>query len=115
MSERRTRDYLGDIVEGMELIQQYISGLGRDQFMRDRKTIDAVVRNLEVIGEATKALPKDVRDEHPEIPWKQLAGVRDKMIHFYFGLNYDIIWTIVSDQLPALLPLVRTVIATVGE
>jgi uncharacterized protein with HEPN domain len=115
MSERRAQDYLNDILEGMERIEEYISGLTRDQFMQDRKTIDAVVRNLEIIGEATKCLPSSLRDRHPQIPWKALAGVRDKMIHHYFGLNYDIIWTISSDQLPGLLPLVREVVGKIDE
>lgn len=110
MSERQDTDYLGDICEAMDRIVEYTAGLTRDQFMRDTKTQDAVVRNLEVVGEATKALPTDWRNRYPGIPWKGLAGVRDKMIHHYFGLNYDIIWTIVSEEIPTLLPQVREIL-----
>ena len=115
MSKRRDRDYLNDIVEGMERVAEYICGLTRDEFMQDRKTIDAVVRNLEVVGEATKGLSNSLLERHPEVPWKGLAGVRDKMIHRYFGLNYDIIWTIAAEQFPPLLPLIRETIGETNE
>lgn len=110
MSNRRDRDYLNDILEGIERVAEYICGLSRDEFMQDRKTIDAVVRNLEVVGEATKGLSMGLRDRRPEVPWKSLAGVRDKLIHHYFGLNYDIIWTIAAEQFPPLLPLIRAIV-----
>ncbi len=111
MSERQDADYLGDIVEAMERIVEYTSGMTCEQFMADRKTQDAVIRNLEVVGEATKSLPTDWRNQYHDIPWKGLAGVRDKMIHHYFGLNYDIVWTIASEEIPVLLPQVREVLA----
>ncbi len=111
MSDRRDLDYLGDIVEAMEEVAEFIAGMSEDQFMYDRKTQRAVVRDLEVIGEAAKALSDDVRSQNPQIPWKGLAGVRDKMIHHYFGLDYQVIWTIASDELPVLLPKVRDILA----
>jgi uncharacterized protein with HEPN domain len=75
--------------------------------MQDSKTQDAVVRNLEVIGEATKNLSARLRKTYPQIPWKNLAGVRDKMIHHYFGINYEIVWTIAQKDLPGLLPQIE--------
>jgi len=115
MSRRGDVEYLNDILEGMEQVAEYIAGLTRDEFMQDRKTTDAVVRNLEIVGEASKALSGSLRDRHPEVPWKSLAGVRDKMIHHYFGLNYDIIWTIAAEQFPRLSPLIRAIVEKANE
>ncbi|MCS6846893.1 MAG: DUF86 domain-containing protein [Anaerolineae bacterium] len=67
--------------------------------MEDAKTQDAVIRNLEIIGEATKHLSKEFRERHPDIPWKSMAGARDRLIHHYFGVNLDIVWRIVTDEL----------------
>lgn len=67
--------------------------------MEDAKTQDAVIRNLEIIGEATKHLSKEFRERHPDIPWKSMAGARDRLIHHYFGVNLDVVWRIVTDEL----------------
>lgn len=84
MSDRRDRDYLGDIREAIKRIMIYTTGMTFEQFLEDNETQDAVIRNLEVIGEATKGLSEPLRRTHAHIPWKDLAGVRDKMIHHYF-------------------------------
>lgn len=97
MSERRDIDYLGDIKEAMELIISYTQGLTFEEFIQDRKTQDAVVRNLEIIGEATKSISSSIRDKYPQIPWKKFAGLRDKVIHHYFGIKYDIVWQVRED------------------
>ena len=72
------------------------------QFRKDRKTVDAVLRNLEVIGEAVKKLPADFRRNHPEVEWKKIAGLRDIVIHEYFGIDEELIWDIVQNNLPEL-------------
>ena len=110
MSKRRDQDCLGDIREAIQRIAAYTAGLTCEQFMQDTKTQDAVVRNLEVIGEATKNLSARLRKMYPQIPWKNLAGVRDKMIHHYFGINYEIVWTIAQEDLPGLLPLIEDIL-----
>lgn len=81
------------------------------KFMSDLKTQDAVVRNLEVIGEATKNLASRLREAYPSIPWKDMAGMRDKVIHHYFGVNYDIVWTVASQEIPALRPSIEDILA----
>lgn len=112
MSKRRDANYLADIQEAIERINEYTAGLSYEEFQTDRKTQDAVVRNLEIIGEATKNLTADLRKAHPEIPWKSLAGVRDKVIHHYFGLNEDIIWKIACYELKDLLPEFKHIVAS---
>jgi uncharacterized protein with HEPN domain len=89
----------------------YTKDLAYEQFTKDSKTQDAVIRNLEVIGEATKNLSTHLRKTHPEIPWKDLAGMRDKMIHHYFGINYEIVWKIAKEELPDLLPQIENILA----
>lgn len=80
------------------------------KFLKDTKTQDAVVRNLEIIGEAVKNISESLKAEHPNIPWKDMARVRDKVIHFYFGVNYDIVWSIAKEDLPQVAEQINTVL-----
>jgi uncharacterized protein with HEPN domain len=76
--------------------------LGRDTFFTDRKTVDSVVRNLEVIGEATNRLPEDFRDQNPTIPWRRIIGLRHRIVHEYFDVDLALVWEIVQGELPVL-------------
>ena len=89
---RRGRDYLLDIEEAITRILAYTNGMGWDDYLNDYKTQDAVVHNLEVIGEATKNLSDEFRANHPDIPWRDMAGTRDHLTHHYFGINQEIVW-----------------------
>lgn len=102
MSERRDADYLRDIQEAVERIETYTAGVSYERFTDDTMTQDAVIRNLEIMGEATKGLSSDIRARYPDVPWKGMAGVRDRLIHGYFGVNLDIVWDIISVELPGL-------------
>lgn len=82
-------------------IQEYIEGHTFDTFQQDYKTIDAVIRNLEIIGEATKNLPESFKTKYPETPWKEMYRMRNRVSHDYFGIDYHIIWRIITDYLPA--------------
>lgn len=109
-AQRRDSDYLEDIQEAMQRIISYASDLSSfEEFTRDTKTQDAVIRNLEIIGEATKKLSDSVKQAHPQVPWREMAGMRDKMIHDYFGINYDIVWKVASDQVPKILQEIQRV------
>src|SRR5438034_2163425 len=93
------RAYLLHIRDAAQRIRDY-TGDGREFFLTDRKTQDAVIRNIEIIGEATKNLSDALRSNHPDIPWKQIAGMRDTLIHRYFGVNLDLVWQVVEHDMP---------------
>ena len=99
------RLYLVHIAERIERIRHYTKE-GKDAFFADTKTQDAVIRNIEIIGEAVKNLSDALRSAHPNIPWKQIAGMRDKVIHDYFGVDLEIVWAAVEKDLP---PLARAI------
>lgn len=88
---RQTEDYFRDMLDAMEKVEQFTGGMVVAQFKRDDKTIFAVVRALEILGEASKKIPKSVRTRYSRIPWRELAGIRNKLIHEYFGVNIDVI------------------------
>ena len=102
MSKRRDKEYLSDIVEAIRRIEEYTRGLTYSNFMQDGKTQDAVVRNLEVNGEAAKGITGALRKRRPDIPWTDMARLRDRLAHHYFGINYEIVWNVVSKELPPL-------------
>lgn len=101
LSERDNILYLEDIILAMDRIQEYTSGMDFVNFKRDRKTVDAVIRNFEVIGEASKNLSKDIKDNYSDVPWEEMYRLRNRISHEYFGIDYEIIWEIVSKYLPS--------------
>jgi uncharacterized protein with HEPN domain len=86
-----------------------------ERFVKDKKTVDAVVRNLEIIGEATKNIPESARKQYPSVPWRDMAGMRDRLIHGYFGVNLDVVWKTVKERLPIVKPLVKEALAEIRE
>jgi uncharacterized protein with HEPN domain len=110
MIPRGHLDYLRDILSMMDKIETFIAGLDFDQFVQDDKTYMAVVRAIEVIGEAAKNVPASVRKQYPQIPWKQMAGMRDKMIHAYFGTDATIVWETATARVPELKPQIEQII-----
>jgi len=96
---RDLRVYLNDIKESIQLIKDYVKKNSFTKFSKDRKTIDAVVRNLEIIGEAVKFIPEDIISKY-DYDWKGVVGLRDILIHGYFGINLKIVWDIIQNELP---------------
>ena len=107
---RDSRVYLDDILGAIGKIKRSTEGLSKQAFAGDEKTLDAVVRNLEVIGEAVKRLPAELRAREPGIDWPTIGGLRDVLIHQYFGIDVDILWDIIENKLPALEVSVRTLL-----
>jgi uncharacterized protein with HEPN domain len=103
MSERDVKLLLGDIIESGNKIFDYVKSHTYENFISDNKTIDAVVRNFEIIGEATNKIPENYKVEHPHIQWNKLKGLRNRIVHDYFGVDLEIIWNIIQLNLPTLL------------
>lgn len=99
---RDWQDCLDDILECCGQIRAYTNGLDKSGLAANRMAYDAVLRNIEIIGEATKRIPSDVRDQMPRIEWSKIAGMRDWLAHGYFSVNPDIVWNVVEDRLPEL-------------
>jgi uncharacterized protein with HEPN domain len=97
---RNYRLYLKDILDAIDSIESFVSGMDLAMFQADDKTSSAVMRKLEIIGEATKQVPDEIRKAHAAIPWKEMAGMRDRLIHFYFGIDYQLIWRAIKERLP---------------
>ncbi|MEA1965314.1 MAG: DUF86 domain-containing protein [Candidatus Aerophobetes bacterium] len=107
------RDYklfIKDILECITKIENFIGEMNFDEFMKDEKTKSAVVREIEVMGEAAKSIPKSMREKYKDIPWSQIAKTRDKIIHFYFGVDYEIVWKVVKKRLPEIKLLIERII-----
>ena len=97
---RDYRLYLQDIIAAIERIEESIQDMDLEAFKADDKTVSAVIRKLEIIGEAAKGVPVEIRLNRAHIPWKEMSGMRDKLIHFYFGVDYDLVWATVKRRLP---------------
>jgi len=111
MSDERTiLDYLEDISNAILDIRSFVQDMSADAFMADKKTVNAVVRSLEVIGEATGKIPKDIRLEYPDIPWDEIIGMRNRLLHEYFGVDLDIVWQTIQDDLAPLETAIRTML-----
>jgi uncharacterized protein with HEPN domain len=98
---RDSRVYLEDILAAADRIASYVAGHTYQSFANDGKTADAVVRNLEIIGEAAKRVPAELRQQAPDIEWTKIAGLRDVLIHAYFNIDLEIVWDVVANKLPA--------------
>ena len=107
---RNYKLYLEDILAAMRSIQDFVKDIDFEKFKNDDKTSSAVVRKFEIIGEATKQIPSRIRQVHPEIPWKEMAGMRDRLIHFYFGIDYKLVWRTIKERLPELINSLEKVI-----
>lgn len=104
---REYKDYLMDLIDAIDKIEQFTKSITFENFEKDEKTIFAVIRALEIMGEAAKKIPPGTRAKYKHIPWKQIAGMRDKLIHEYFGVNTKVIWKTVKKDIPLVKPLIK--------
>lgn len=102
MSERTLEVFLQDVLKSIKKIQRYIQGKSYNEFIKDDLLIDGVIRNLEVIGEAIKNIPVSLRKMYPSVKWKKIAGLRDILIHEYFGIDYELLWDVIENEIPSL-------------
>lgn len=105
MPHRKWNLRVTDILGSIERIFEYTQYMDFEKFKSDKKTIDAVVRNFEIIGEAASHIPEEISQAHPEIPWRDMRDMRNILAHEYFGVNENIVWTTIQDDLPLLVPL----------
>lgn len=111
---RDYRLYLKDILAAMESIEGFVAGMDFEAFQADDKTASAVLRKLEVIGEATKGVPEAIRSKYPAMPWREMAGMRDRLIHSYFGVDYVLVWRAIRERIPQLKPQLQQILQELG-
>ncbi|MBI2334987.1 DUF86 domain-containing protein [Candidatus Daviesbacteria bacterium] len=108
MSKREPSLYLQDIITSITKIEEYIKGLSFEEFSKNDKTVDAVVRNLEIIGEAARNIPQEIAVKYPDIAWGKMISMRNKVMHGYFGVDMEIVWKTINEDLPELQEKLKT-------
>lgn len=103
-------DYITDALNAMTSAESFIEGMEFETFRNDNKTIFAVIRALEIVGEAVKRIPESIRQQYPQIPWKAMAGMRDKLIHGYGNVNLTLVWETITQKIPELRPMFQKII-----
>ncbi|MBN3033354.1 MAG: DUF86 domain-containing protein [Candidatus Saganbacteria bacterium] len=112
--KRNYRIFVKDILDSITAIERFVGKLGYNKFSKDDKTVSATIRKLEIIGEAAKNTPSFVKEKQPEIDWKSMAGMRDKLIHDYFGVDMEILWAVIKKDLPQIKPLIKQLLKDIG-
>ncbi|PIU55555.1 MAG: hypothetical protein COS88_04240 [Chloroflexi bacterium CG07_land_8_20_14_0_80_51_10] len=115
MKRRTYKLFVEDVLEAMDKIERYIKGLTYETFVENEMVVDAVIRNLEIIGEASRNIPEDVREKYPDIPWRRVIGLRNIAIHEYFGVDLSIIWEIITKNLPETKPRTAAMLKSFNE
>ena len=115
MSEREIINLIEDIYDAVTKIINYTKDMSFDEFLQDDKTVDAVVRNFEIIGEASNRVPDDFKTEHPEIEWRRIIGFRNRIIHEYFGIDFQNLWKIKQENIPVLAGFIEQILGDLNK
>mgnify|MGYP001576215833 FL=1 len=108
--KREYKLFIQDIKECIEQIDEFVGNMTLEEFKADEKTSSAVVRKIEIIGEATKNVPKEIRQKYKELPWSDMARMRDKIIHSYFVVDYEVVWKTIKERLPEIKPKIDAIL-----
>ena len=107
MKDRNYADYIHDILASIKEVDDFTKGMTFDDFCKDRKTTNAVIRSLEVLGEASRKISDDIKSKATNVPWAKMTGMRNKLIHEYFGVDLEIVWTVIKEELPPIKPFIE--------
>jgi uncharacterized protein with HEPN domain len=102
--------YLKDILAAMDAIEQFVERVEFENFKNDDMKSSAVIRKFEIIGEATKNIPEEIKQKYPAIPWKDMSGMRDRLIHFYFGIKHELVWETIKKEIPKVKPSIKKIL-----
>ena len=113
-----TRDYklfIKDVADAINDIEVFIGEMRYEEFLIDKKTQKAVVWQIHIVGEATKNIPESMREKYKEVPWKYMERIRDKIAHFYFGIDYEIVWNVIKEKLPGIKPMIENILKDLAK
>ena len=113
--KRDSKLFIKDIIGAMDSIESFVGDMTLDELKEDEKTSSAVIRKFEVIGEAAKYMPKKIKDKHKDIQWKSMAGMRDRLIHAYFGIDYNLVWAAIKTEIPKLKPKLEKMLSSLEQ
>ena len=115
MTPKDYRDYIQDILDAISDVDDFIGTMRFEDFLKDKKTVNAVLKSIEIMGEASKRIPQNLRDKYPAVPWKRMAGVRDKLIHEYSGVDLEIVWKLIKPELTLVQPEIIKVMGDLNK
>ena len=113
--KRESVDYIKDILEAISKIEQFTQGMDYRTFVNDEKTVFAVIRAFEIIGEAAKNVSQSIKTKYANVPWREMSGIRDKLIHEYFGVIYKVIWQTIKEDIPPLKPNIEQILKDINR
>lgn len=112
---RDSKLYLKDILEAITSIERFVRGIDFKKFKKDDMRLNAVIRKFEIIGEATKNIPEEIKHKYYTIPWKEMSGLRDRLIHFYFGIKYELVWETIKKDIPKVKPVIKKILENLNS
>jgi uncharacterized protein with HEPN domain len=115
MTPKDYRDYIQDMLDAISDVYDFIGTMSFEEFLKDKKTVNAVLKSIEILGEASKRIPQNLRDKYPVVPWKRMAGVRDKLIHEYSGVDLEIVWKLIKHELTLVQPEIIKVMGDLNK